>query len=62
MRRWYAFCISRFFESKYETVDWLAHLNEKQWFDPKDFLNMMERFRNAMFREATKIPAKSSKL
>jgi len=27
-------------------VDWLAHLNEKSWFNPKKFFSYFERFRS----------------
>lgn len=43
----YHFEISEFFRSPTATVDWLAHLHEKAWFDPKDFLEMIHRFRHA---------------
>jgi hypothetical protein len=39
--------IERFFRSPSSTVDWLAHLSQKHWFDPNDFLAMMHRFREA---------------
>ena len=37
----------RFFASSAATVDWLAHLSEKEWFNAKDFVQMMWRFRKA---------------
>jgi len=37
----------RFFSSPAATVDWIAHLYEKDWFVEVDFLNMMNRFRKA---------------
>ena len=39
--------IEDFFKSPGNTVDWLAHLAEKDWFDAKDFCKMMRRFREA---------------
>jgi hypothetical protein len=33
----YHFEIDDFFKSPASTVDWLAHLNEKGWFEPKEF-------------------------
>jgi hypothetical protein len=39
--------IEHFFRSPSNTVDWLAHLSEKGWFNPDDFLAMMHRFREA---------------
>lgn len=36
---------SRFFESPEETVDWLAHMSEKDWFDAADFCALMGRIR-----------------
>jgi hypothetical protein len=41
----YHFKIERFFASPAATVDWLAHLSEKRWFDAEDFVGMMRRFR-----------------
>jgi hypothetical protein len=43
----YHFKIARFFASPAATVDWLAHLSEKSWFDAQDFACMMRRFRSA---------------
>jgi len=37
----------RFFKSPGTTVDWMAHMREKVWFDPNDFFDMMDRFRAA---------------
>ena len=37
----------RFFRSPASTIDWLAHMNEKNWMDWTDFMNMMDRFRSA---------------
>jgi hypothetical protein len=39
--------IDDFFKSPASTVDWLAHLSGKDWFDAKDFCAMMTRFRRA---------------
>jgi hypothetical protein len=43
----YHFEIKDFFKSPASTIDWLAHLNEKAWFDANDFCDMMHRFREA---------------
>jgi hypothetical protein len=43
----YHFEIDDFFRSPASTVDWLAHLGEKGWFDARDFFNMIHRFREA---------------
>jgi hypothetical protein len=43
----YHFEIADFFKSPASTIDWLAHLSEKEWFDPHDFLAMIHRFRKA---------------
>jgi hypothetical protein len=43
----YCFEIADFFKSPAATVDWLAHLAEKAWFDADDFLSMIHRFREA---------------
>jgi hypothetical protein len=43
----YHFPIAYFFQSPSATIDWLAHLNEKSWFDPKSFCDMIDRFREA---------------
>ncbi len=39
--------IDSFFSSAASTIDWLAHLHEKDWVDWRDFMNMMDRFRDA---------------
>jgi protein-arginine kinase activator protein McsA len=38
---------SRFSESLNETMDWLAHMDEKKWMDWKDFIDMAHRYRSA---------------
>jgi hypothetical protein len=43
----YTFEIDDFFKSPSSTVDWLAHLHEKAWFDANDFCAMLSRFREA---------------
>jgi hypothetical protein len=43
----YHFEIVEFFSSPASTVDWLAHLSEKGWFDAADFCAMIHRFREA---------------
>jgi len=43
----YSIEIDRFFSSPASTVDWLAHLSEKDWFDANDFCRMLRRFRQA---------------
>jgi hypothetical protein len=43
----YHFEIADFFKSPASTIDWLAHLHEKSWFDPSDFCQMIHRFREA---------------
>jgi len=43
----YHFPIAGFFATPASTTDWLAHLSEKGWFDPKDFCKMLHRFRKA---------------
>jgi hypothetical protein len=43
----YTFEIADFFKSPSSTVDWLAHLHEKAWFDANDFCAMLARFREA---------------
>lgn len=40
--------IDRFFKSPEETVDWMAHMSEKRWFDPADFFKMMWRLRREL--------------
>jgi hypothetical protein len=37
--------IDRFFDSPASTVDWLAHMREKDWFDANEFCDMLHRFR-----------------
>ena len=37
----------RFFSSPASTVDWMAHLQEKRWFDTGSWFQMMRRFRAA---------------
>lgn len=41
----YHFEIADFFKSPGATIDWLAHLHEKPWFDANDFCAMLHRFR-----------------
>ena len=36
-----------FFGSYRSTIDWLAHMHEKDWMNWEDFMNMMDRFREA---------------
>lgn len=36
-----------FFNDTASIIDWLAHMEEKTWFDEKDFFEMMRRFRKA---------------
>jgi len=43
----YFIVIRGFFKQPAATVDWLAHLNEKNWMDWTDFAEMMYRFRDA---------------
>jgi hypothetical protein len=43
----YHFPIAGFFATPASTTEWLAHLSEKRWFDPKDFFEMIHRFRKA---------------
>jgi len=43
----YSITIERFFQSPAHTINWLAHLSEKNWFDPDNFFEMMTRFRQA---------------
>ncbi len=38
-----------FFDSPYECVDWLAHLDIKAWMNWKDFMAMIRRFRAEAF-------------
>lgn len=39
--------LNRIFSSSESTVDWLAHMHEKNWMDWKKFMDMMHRFREA---------------
>jgi hypothetical protein len=39
--------LSRFSASLNETMDWLAHMDEKKWMDWKDFIDMAHRYRSA---------------
>jgi hypothetical protein len=39
--------VDRFFHSAPATVDWIAHLHEKNWMDWRDFADMMDRFRES---------------
>ena len=41
--------ISKMFESPSETVDWMAHLNEKGWMNWDNFMEMIYRFRRTAF-------------
>ena len=43
----YAVLIDQFFSSPSSTVDCLAHLHEKAWFQANDFLDMLDRFRTS---------------
>lgn len=43
----YAVPVSAIVKSPEALVDWLAHLNEKTWFDPKKFIDFFTRFREA---------------
>jgi hypothetical protein len=43
----YHFEIEQFLKSPSATIDWLAHLSEKPWFDANDFMEMVHRFREA---------------
>jgi hypothetical protein len=43
----YSVEIDRFFDSPSSTVDWLAHLHEKAWFQADDFFDMLDRFRTS---------------
>lgn len=46
-RKIYSIPIENFFANPPATVDWMAHMNEKTWMNWNDFMNMMERFREA---------------
>jgi hypothetical protein len=48
----YHFEIADFFKSPAATVDWLAHLSEKEWFEAKDFLAMMHRDETYSFKSS----------
>lgn len=39
--------LRRFFNNPSATVDWLAHMQEKNWMNWPDFMDMMHRFRDA---------------
>ena len=41
--------IGKMFESPSETVDWMAHLNEKGWMNWDNFMEMIYRFRREAF-------------
>jgi hypothetical protein len=41
----YDIAASRFFRSTESMIDWLAHLKEKNWFDPRKFFEFMHRLR-----------------
>ena len=41
----YSIPVDSFIESPEELVDWMAHLNEKTWFDAKKFADFFTRFR-----------------
>lgn len=43
----YYIMLEGFFKSPASTVDWLAHMYEKTWFEPNDFFDMIDRFREA---------------
>lgn len=43
----YSIPIDRFFSSPSATVDWMAHLQEKNWMNCADFMQMIQRFRRA---------------
>ena len=43
----YAILIQRFFSNPSSTVDWMAHMHEKDWMDWNNFMDMMTRFRAA---------------
>ena len=43
----YYVAIDKIFKSPPATVDWLAHLAEKDWVNWNDFMRMMHRFRQA---------------
>ncbi len=37
--------VSKFFQSPTETINWLAHIAEKSWFDGNEFCDFMWRLR-----------------
>jgi len=39
--------LRKFFKNNGATIDWLAHMSEKDWMDWNDFMKMMHRFREA---------------
>jgi len=39
---------SRFFGSQSETMNWLAHMDEKTWMDWHNFMQMVQRYRAAV--------------
>lgn len=43
----------RFFKTRGATIDWLAHMHEKNWMNWSNFMDMIHRFRQATdsFRE-----------
>ena len=43
----YYILIDDFFDSPASTVDWLAHMHEKEGMDWQSFMEMMHRFRRA---------------
>lgn len=43
----YYILIEKIFKSPPATVDWLAHMSEKDWVEWNDFMEMMRRFRGA---------------
>jgi len=43
---YYTIEIAELIKSPEALVDWLAHLNEKGWFDAKKFINFFTRLRN----------------
>ena len=43
----YSIPVDDIVKSPEEWVDWIAHLNEKTWFDAKKFLDFFTRFRSA---------------
>lgn len=41
----YNVAVANIVKSPEALVDWVAHLNEKTWFDPKKFADFFTRFR-----------------